>query len=418
MLRIWETEKMSPPEPGKEYLPAWTVREYLRTWLMLCLKLPAWAIQRLLFFIPLKQDQMIIYSLKQHGYCCNLKYLTEYIRENCGEEFRICWIVRDKESRRQLKGAGVPVLPLHSLRHWGFRHRSKVVVTNDEFYPVCLKRRGQIYVNTWHGGINYKKIGYMGLGFTNRLQRLVYRLNNPQPDLFVSGSRSFTESTSAAFGFSKKIFLNCGLPRNDIFFKENGPISIKVKKKLGIPEKTGLLLYAPTFRKGKTRPGREPDFKNLVHVLEQRFGGEWKILCRYHYFSADGDAVWKGSPLLLDVSRYEDMQELILCSDCMISDYSSCMWDFSYTEKPCFVYAPDLLEYMKNDRSFTVSPSQWPYPICQEPEQLYRAILEFDGTVYREKLRRHWKEMGSYDSGDACRSLIEEINLRRRGKRL
>lgn len=418
MFGVWEAEKINPSGPEKEYLPIWTAREYFRTWLMLCLKLPAWAVQRLFFFIPLKQDQMIIYSLKQHGYCCNLKYLTEYIRKNRGEGFRLCWIVRDKESWRQLKRAGVPVLPLHSLRHWIFRHRSKVVITNDEFYPVCLKRRGQLYVNTWHGGINYKKIGYTGLGFTNRLQRLVYQMNNPQPDIFVSGSRSFTESTSAAFGFSKKIFLDCGLPRNDIFFRDWGTVSIQTKRKLGISETTRLLLYAPTFRKGKTRPEREPDFKNLVHVLEKRFGGVWKILCRYHYFSAERNRTLKDSEILFDVSQYEDMQELILCSDCMISDYSSCMWDFSYTEKPCFVYAPDLLEYMKNDRSFTILPSQWPYPICQEPEQLYRAILEFDETVYKKKLRQHRKEMGSFDRGDACRSLIEEINLRRRGKTL
>lgn len=82
---------------------------------------------------------------------------------------------------------------------------AKLVITNDEFYPLFVKRAEQVLLNMWHGGINYKKIGYDGLEFTNALQRMIYRMNNPCPDYFVSGSRKFTETTAESFRFPEKI---------------------------------------------------------------------------------------------------------------------------------------------------------------------------------------------------------------------
>ena len=40
----------------------------------------------------------------------------------------------------------------------------------------------------------------------------------------------------------------------------------------------------------------------------------------------------------IEVSDYSDMQELLCAADILITDYSSSIWDFSYTKKPCFLY--------------------------------------------------------------------------------
>lgn len=415
MRGVWETEKVKINPKGKEQLNTWKLGDYLRNSFMLGIKIPFWLLQHCIFFIPLKNNRIILYSLKQHGYSCNLKYLTEYIRKNCSNEFEFAWVVKNSEDLDCLRRHNIPAVRLHSIEHLFFRFRAKVVITNDEFYPLFIKRKGQIYVNTWHGGINYKQIGYSGLSFSNKLQEKIYRLGNPQPELFVSGSKAFTESTSKAFRFPKHIFLNCGLPRNDLFFGDYNTASQRIKKRLRIPEYIRLLLYAPTFRRGKSRPPYEPDYNQLANTLQERFGGQWKILVRYHYFSSENLELEKNNAEVINVSTYEDMQELIICSDCMISDYSSSMWDFSYTGRPCFVYAPDLKEYMEQDRSFSIPPSQWPYPICQDLKQLHQAILEFDEITYKQKLQEHHKLMGSYDRGHSCRELVDKINVLRRG---
>lgn len=400
---------------GKEQLNFWTIKDYFRNFFMLGIKVPIWILQKLLFFIPLKPRRIIIYSLKQSGYSCNLKYLTEYFNHSCTDNFELLWIVKNEFALHHLQQREIPVAALHSWRHFLYRIRSGIVITNDEFYPIFLKRKGQIYVNTWHGGINYKQIGYSGIGFTNSIQRLIYQLNNPQPEIFVSGSRSFTESTAVAFGFPESIFLPSGLPRNDILFHSTTDQQGKTKKVLHIPESENILLYAPTFRKGKSKPQGELNYDRLAMILSTKFGGVWKILVRQHYFVSDTKGTDRQSDKVIDVSKYEDMQELIQISDCMISDYSSCMWDFSFTGRPCFVYAEDIQSYSVNDRSFSIPPSEWPYVLCQNEEELYKKILDFDIKSYQKKVELHHQQMGSYESGNACEQLTCTIQMKMKG---
>lgn len=394
--------------PGKEQLNRWSFREYCKHTLMILMKLPIWAIQWLLFWIPLKQNRIIIYSMKQRGYSCNLKYLTEYLKTHTGDKYEILWVVPNEDARKLLENRGIQAVTPISMDHFRYRHRSSIVISNDEFYPMCIRRPGQRYVNTWHGAINYKKIGYDGLGFTNPIQKLIYRMNNPCPDVFISGSRSFTETTSASFGFPKTVFLECGLPRNDILCTGVSKDQLDaLRQNIGIPENKRAVLYAPTFRKGKAGPDMTLDYDRLLASLQTRFGGEWVVLLRQHYFVASNGA---SHPEVIDVSGHEDMQELILVSDCMISDYSSCMWDFILTGKPCFVYAEDVQTYLDEDRSFFIPMESWPYGIADSADTLCRLIEGFNEDAYRTKIQNHLQEHGSFDRGTACETLLKRLN--------
>ncbi len=393
---------------GKERLNTWSLSDYVKNILMLLLKLPVWAVQLLLFWIPLKRNRIVMYSMKQHGYSCNLKYLTGYLNAHRAGTFELLWVVKRREDLDALRKRGINAAMAHSWKHASWRHRAGIVVTNDEFYPLCRKRRGQRYVNTWHGGVNYKKIGYEGLEFTNPLQKLIYRMNNPKPDCFVSGSRSFTQTTAQAFHFPREVFLECGLPRNDILLRGAQPGEIAaVKRALGVGPGKKLLLYAPTFRKGGSGPAGELDYSRLVQVLHDSFGGDWVILLRQHYFVESQPR--KLPEWVLDVSEFEDMQQLLLCSDCLISDYSSCMWDFLLTGRPCFVYAPDMAAYTEADRAFFLPPQRWPYPIAVSEAALWAQIRQFDAAEFAKKAARHREELGSADVGRGCEMLTQVL---------
>lgn len=393
----------------KERLPHWSFRDYLKNGVMLLSKLPLWLLQLCLFFLPLKKNRIAVYSLKQHGYSCNLKALTESLLRERPDAYEICWIVRREEDLAALQARGIPAVMLHSFAHVRYRFRAGIVITNDEFYPAFRRRRGQRYINTWHGGINYKKIGYAGLAFDNPLQKLIYRMNNPCPDLFVSGSRSFTETASEAFGFPRSVFAEIGLPRNDLLCRPADPDRVaEIKASLGLSAPDRIVLYAPTFRGGNRPPQGIENAEGLLSCLKERFGGTWRLLVRQHYFVAADPAA---SSCVTDVSDYEDMQELLLISDVLISDYSSCMWDFLLTERPCFVYAEDLDGYETGDRSFFVPPSLWPYPIAQSADELYRKIAAFDAEAYRERCAAHRQQMRSFDTGHACSALADRLSV-------
>lgn len=389
---------------GKETLNTWSLWEYVKHTAMILMKLPLWGGQLLFFWLPLKKNRITVYSMKQHGYSCNLKYLTEYLLNDKPGKFEILWIVKRREDADALNRQGIPVALAHSWQHTLWRMKSGIVITNDEFYPMFRKRRGQQYVNTWHGGINYKKIGYEGLEFTNPIQRLIFQMNNPCPDCFVSGSRSFTQTASDSFRFPKSVFLECGLPRNDLLCRHADLTkAAEIRKALCISAGQRAVLYAPTFRKGGHAPVSALDYRELMRQLKARFGGDWVVLLRQHYFVEEAaDCL---PECVRDVSRYEDMQELLLVSDCLISDYSSCMWDYLLTGRPCFVYAPDLAAYRDEDRSFFIPPETWPYPISTDADGLYRQIISFDEKTYRARAQQHREACGSRDAGRACREL-------------
>ncbi|MTV91524.1 CDP-glycerol glycerophosphotransferase family protein, partial [Streptococcus pneumoniae] len=96
---------------------------------------------------------------------------------------------------------------------------------------------------------------------------------------------------------------------------------------------------APTWRSG-TKQYETLDIKKLTQAVDKKFGKKCIVLFRSHlYGNQSYDDV-------VDVSQYSDMQELLLLSDILITDYSSSMWDFSLSFKPCFLYTPDLKDYL------------------------------------------------------------------------
>ena len=94
-----------------------------------------------------------------------------------------------------------------------------------------------------------------------------------------------------------------------------------------------------------------------------------------------------------NVSHYEDMQELLVASDCVISDYSSVSCEFAFQERPVFLYMPDIIEYSKK-RSFRFDFESLPYPLAKNENELIMRIEQFDNETYLERLREFHKDMG------------------------
>ena len=112
---------------------------------------------------------------------------------------------------------------------------------------------------------------------------------------------------------------------------------------------------------------------------------------------------------IINCTKYSDMQELLYACDAVITDYSSLMWDYSLTKKPCFLYAPDIDDYEK-ERGFYVPVSEWPFPISRTNEELINIINSFDETQYISAVEEHHRKMGSYEDGSASFRVMELIS--------
>ena len=188
----------------------------------------------------------------------------------------------------------------------------------------------------------------------------------------------------------------------------------EIQQKLGLDSSCKVVLYAPTYRgtpgfdKESNNKFKELDFQPLKEALVQRFSGSWEVLYRAHYYMASGR---NGDGSVMDVSYYDDMQELLLVTDVLITDFSSSMWDFSLMYKPCFLYAPDIDTY-DIERGFYTSPYSWPFPLAKSNQELASKIIGFDENKYAADVNRHFDELGSYENKDACAKVWKAIGVK------
>ena len=204
-------------------------------------------------------------------------------------------------------------------------------------------------------------------------------------------------------------YLPIGMPRNDLFFHADKveQASEAVRKCYGISKEIGIVLYAPTFRDNGMK--LDLDVAELLASLEKRFHKKFILFVRSHPHVAQD--IFQGAPQgksAVDVSGYADMQELLAAADVLITDYSSSIWDFSFTGRPCFIYANDLSSY-KKERNFYTPIEEWPFPLAENNNELQRNILRFDETDYRQKVEAHQEALGSYENGHAAECLCELI---------
>jgi CDP-glycerol glycerophosphotransferase len=209
--------------------------------------------------------------------------------------------------------------------------------------------------------------------------------------------------------FNQAIILKMGMPRNDIIIKSPIEIVNNIRCGLRLNSNTKIVLYAPTFRGAKTNDCFLLDFEMLKTELEFKYGGDWLVAFRYHPMQKDRFYL----PNCIDFSDYQDMQELLLICDLLITDYSSSMWDFSLSGKPCFIFASDISNYINNERGDFLYPiEKLPFPLAQNNEELMSNIINFNVEYYKESLGKFYNEWGRYNiEGNATKQFVEFITL-------
>lgn len=354
---------------------------------------------------PIKRNKIIFYPTNGKYYC-NLKYISQYLEKNCNE-IKVIWIVKDNNANKFSCKKNTISFFYHVMT-------SKIIVFNNGFINYIPKRKNQIYIETWHGGGAYKKIGAVYKNIKNKYKRkrVLDAINNI--DYIISSCNGFEKAFKEDTGVQKSIFLNTGMPRNDIFFYKTKikEATDKVYERYHIKISKKIVLYAPTFRDHGFK--NDLDIKLLINSLTKKFGNEYVLMLRCHpHIINRAFKEYKENDNIINVSLYPDMQELLCAADILITDYSSCMWDFSLMYKPCFIYANDLKDY-KIERNFHTPIKEWPFPVAVNNEELRNNILNFNQDDYIKKVKQHHKLLGSFEKGtatkDVCKLIVNICN--------
>ncbi len=388
--------------------------------ILIASRLTAQQCMKLFWVFPVKRNKVLFESYEGKAYSCNPKYLSEYLETHHAGEYELVWSFVQPELFQHLAADHhFRAVRRRSLR-WYYEYLTAGVRISNasselSYYP---KRKRQLVINTWHAGGAYKRTGIVSeyVEENNDFQKWRRRAQAGHFDLFLSSSPVFTETNiRAAYGYFGKV-LNCGLPRNDLFFDADRvrTCSEKVRRELGI---SGfVVLFAPTYRGNTKNTFELPPFplEAIVSGIKKRFGCSPTVLMRAHYFmkyheqnlTADGNA---DGVRVIDVTQYPDMQELLCAADLLVTDYSSSIWDYALLGRPCVLYTPDLEYYESSDRGFFTPINEWPGIICRDADALYNTLCNLDEDACKEKAMRHLEQFQSFERGCACEMTAETI---------
>lgn len=366
---------------------------------------------------PIKKNRILLLENVLNfdaQYNSNTKYISEYLLKNYPNVFELVYPLGKKRDPSIFKEKDIISVKLGSFKYYYYVMTSKFFITTSGAIAYIPFRKKQIVINTWHGGGAYKK---MGLDTTNNFfYRLDCKLTAKKTSYFLSSNKYFSDIVNRSLLISYDKFLNIGLPRNDVFFSDYSNIIKKVKNYYKIPENKKIIMYAPTYRPFKGNPfflkhelgPYEIDIDLILKELEKKFNDEWVFALRLHPSIAELVPRILNEKII-NMSDYDDIQELMCASDILINDYSSTMWDYVQTKKPCFIFAKDLDEYESSTGLYT-KPSSWPFPLARNNQEFIDNIRVFDYKKYLKDVEYYFSWMENYETGMACKQLCEKIH--------
>lgn len=374
-----------------------------KNYILICPEQLLEAFYKKLHSIPIQSNKVMFMNIFGLGYGCNPKYIAEaLIGLDINKKLDLVWAVSKEEYVFPSK---IRTVKIGSLEYYQELATAHIWIDNARKQIDVRKREGQYYIQTWHGAAPIKRVEKDVEDKLTSAQVINSKLDSEMADLFLSGSRFYTKLYKKSFWYDGNI-MEVGLPRHDIFWKMDKARK-KVRDYYGIKENEAILLYAPTFRHDYTNKYYDLDIQAVKSALERRFQRDFIVMVSKHpnnrYLNYDLDF-----KEYIAVEEYEDFQELLAATDILISDYSGCVYDFSYTKRPVFLYQRDYKEYC-NDRNFYTSMDELPYIKAQSNEELLRKINIFDAQKYKEDLEQFMNKMGNYDKGNASEKVAKHI---------
>ncbi|TDO15991.1 CDP-glycerol:poly(glycerophosphate) glycerophosphotransferase [Bacillus subtilis] len=372
---------------------------------------------RIIGLLPRNEKLIIFESYSGKQFSCNPRAIFEYLEENKDKyDYQLIWSI-DKRNKDLFDNLDVNYLRRFSLKWLWYMATAKYWVTNSRLPLWIPKPRNTTYVQTWHG-TPLKKLAndmdevHMPGTTTEQYKRNFLKEANKW-DYLISPNAYSTEIFRSAFQFKKEI-IESGYPRNDILYTKNrDDISKRIKRKLNIDDNKKIILYAPTWRDnefygvGKYKFNLQLDLEEL----QKEFHDTAVFLLRMHYLVRENFDLQKYNHFVKDVSLYEDIRDLYLISDILITDYSSVFFDFGNLKKPMIFYTYDLEMYRDKLRGFYFDfEKNAPGEIVENKEDLFlilKSVIQ-TGSLPKE-YNQFYNEFCSIEDGFATKRVIERI---------
>lgn len=342
--------------------------------------------------LPTDEKLVIFVSFMGKGFNDSPKAIYDYMQAHSEyNQYHCVWAFEHPEEYSHLE-----TVKIDTPKYFKTALKAKYWITNTNIERgLRFKKKEQVYLNTWHG-IALKHIGNDVKG------RKDFNFDTVD-HLVVSGDHD-EKVWKSAFNAKESTYLHCGMPRNEELWLANEEKKKLLREKLGVPDDKKIILYAPTWRES-TNGGKSYDIKPPIHfdVWEKELGSEYIVLFRAHHQTTKVLGI-QYDEFVRNVSDYPAVNDLMIASDILITDYSAIAFDYAILCKPIFCYAYDYETYLAERGTYFNIDDCYPSKSCRTENELLNRIKDIDCELECSNTRRFRDEFIQYGIGatEAC----------------
>lgn len=347
----------------------------------------------------------------------------ELLQDSRFSDFKFIWVFRDCENYKFLEqNKNTKVVELHSKEEKSALKKSAYWISNYRMFDYYSPKKNQVYVQCWHG-VPLKRLGCDIKNSDNAMNSLEeiwakYHQDTKRFKYLISPAKWTSEKFASAWDLKRfhkeDAIIEEGYPRNDKLINAGKEEIEKIKLLLNLSDigSKKIILYAPTWRDNQYTNGVGYTYETQVDFerLQRELSDNYIILFRAHYLVANEFDFEKYAGFIYDVSKHDDINDLFLVSDLLITDYSSVFFDFANLKKPIIYYMYDMDYYRDGLRGFYLSLDELPGPIVKEEADLVSSINSMTKNfVIDEKYIAFNNKFNYLNDGKASKRVIDKI---------
>lgn len=361
------------------------------------------------------------------SYTCSPKAIYEYmLTDQKYNDYTFVWFFKDVQKYDFLnKNRNTKVVKSYSKEFTKYMQTAKYWFFNYKIADYIKPKKNQVFTQCWHG-TPLKRLGCDLIHYDNELNTVEdmkkrYKIEAEKFSYFISPSKFCTEKFISAWNLKEigkeNIIIEKGYPRNDFLFNYTEKDVEKIKRAIFGNDyeeykNKKMILYAPTYRANQHQSGVGYTYKEEVDFekMKNKLGDEYIILFRPHYFVASVFDFSKYKGFVYNASDVDDVNDLYVISDLLITDYSSVFFDYANLKRPIIFYMYDLEHYRDESNGFYFDIEKvLPGPIIKTDDELIEEIIKTQDFKYDEKYKKFNETFNYLDDGKASKRVIEDV---------
>jgi teichoic acid glycerol-phosphate primase len=305
---------------------------------------------------------------------------------------------------------------VHELKAAYHLMTAKTIIVDNYygFLSVAKFKKGVECIQIWHAAGAIKNFGLLDPTVEQRPKRAQKRIKKVYQNFHkvVVGSGVFADIFKKAFNVKEEQLLRFGYPRTDFFYNQTAQEKKREQFYQKYPQfkNKKIILYAPTYRPNPEDNQLKLDIDQLYKSLKD----EYVLFIRLHpSVSISEINYFVYQDFVFDFSNKASINDLIVVSDLLITDYSSIPFEYAILEKPMIFYPYDLEKYQENPGIWAKYEDIVPGPVAFLTKDILRYIKsnDFDYEKYRAFKEKWNKYSKGFSSENMVHYLLKRHNM-------